>query len=301
MRIILVAFVMLGFASGNVGWCFGQGLLNQPISKARNSQASSVRKSPASGHTKFGIRPRPPAANPISASLLPSANKFISASLPSISTLTFQRSSRIDEIHSASHAIAPFRMNVFALLHSSRWQSDPSQMTLTWNHYLRHLADSLRAEIGVACRDLETGKEFFFNERRMMHAASTMKVPVMIEVFRQAEKGKFRLDDSLLVKNTFKSIVDGSPFGLDIGDDSDESMYRAIGKRMPIRLLVEQMITVSSNLATNLLIEFEKKSTIARKPYILVVLTRGIQEEKSAHRVIAEISRKIYDGLMTSL
>ncbi len=120
-------------------------------------------------------------------------------------------------------------------------------------HFIQHLADSLHAEIGVAFRDLETGKEFFFNERKMLHAASTMKVPVMSEVFRQAEQGKFHLDDSLIVKNQFNSIVDGSSYRLDIGDDSDEAIYGAIGKKMTIRRLVEQMITVSSNLATNIL------------------------------------------------
>ncbi len=129
----------------------------------------------------------------------------------------------------------------------------PTQTSL--QDYIQHLADSLHAEIGVAFRDLETGREFFFNERKMMHAASTMKVPVMIEVFRQAERGKFRLEDSLTVKNQFNSIVDGSSYSLDIGEDSDESIYRGIGRQMTIRQLVEQMITVSSNLATNLLIE----------------------------------------------
>ncbi len=289
----------------------------------------------------------------------------------------------------------------------------PRQASL--QHFIQHLADSLHAEIGVAFRDLETGKEFFFNERKMMHAASTMKVPVMIEVFRQAEPGKFRLDDSLVVKNQFNSIVDGSSYRLDIGDDSDESIYGAIGKKMTIRRLVEQMITVSSNLATNILIELvgaekvmatlrelgvknmqvrrgvedikayrrglnnqtdaldmmlalqalaekrvaspaacdsmlavlqrqkfrdgipaglpegtvvgnktgsitaiahdcaivfpqsrevaaaQKKSGKARKPYLLVVLTSGIQEEKTAQRTIAAISQEIYYGLITSL
>jgi beta-lactamase class A len=47
--------------------------------------------------------------------------------------------------------------------------------------------------------------------------------------------------------------------------------------------------------------EFDKKPTAARKPYVLVVLTRGLQEEKSANRIIAAISRKIYLGLMASL
>ncbi|MGH7599005.1 MAG: serine hydrolase, partial [bacterium] len=141
------------------------------------------------------------------------------------------------------------------LLLSKTHSFDTPLQQASLQHFIQHLADSLQAEIGVAFCDLETGKEFFCNERKMMHAASTMKVPVMIEVFRQAGRGKFRLDDSLTVKNQFNSIVDNSPYHLDIGDDSDESIYGAIGKNMTIRQLVEQMITVSSNLATNILID----------------------------------------------
>lgn len=123
------------------------------------------------------------------------------------------------------------------------------------DHYLKHLSDSLQAEFGVAFRDLETGREYFFNEKKMMHAASTMKVPVMIEVYRQIEAGKFRLEDSVFVRNHFASIVDGSSYSLDLGEDSDEAIYDVIGEKMSIKDLVHQMITVSSNLATNLLIE----------------------------------------------
>jgi len=33
-----------------------------------------------------------------------------------------------------------------------------------------------------------------------------------------------------------------------------------------------------------------------RKPYVLVVLTRGIEDEKLAHKLIAEISRAVYEA-----
>jgi beta-lactamase class A len=87
-----------------------------------------------------------------------------------------------------------------------------------------------------------------------------MKVPVMIEVFRQADLGTFALDDSLLVENRFRSIVDGSEFA--IGDDSDDQIYLHLGSKMTIRELVESMITVSSNLATNILIDFVGAETV---------------------------------------
>ncbi len=151
--------------------------------------------------------------------------------------------------------------------------------------WLQKLSDSLHAEIGVAFRDLHTGRELFFNEKILMHAASTMKVPVMIEVFRQSEAGKFRLDDSLLVKNEFASIVDGSPYALDLDDDSDELFYMAMDRKAAIRDLVEAMITVSSNLATNLLIELIQAqnvmATLAQLGVHNMKVLRGVEDGKA--------------------
>jgi beta-lactamase class A len=93
------------------------------------------------------------------------------------------------------------------------------------------------------------------NENVVFHAASTMKTPVMVELWRQAEQGERSLDDSILVRNTFFSIVDGSPFEMDISRDGGDSLYKAIGGMRTIRELTYDMITVSSNLATNILIE----------------------------------------------
>ena len=152
-------------------------------------------------------------------------------------------------------------------------------------HSIQHLADSLHAEIGVAFYDLKSGQSFTFQDRLMLHAASTMKVPVMIEVFRQAEAGKFSLDDSLLVKNEFKSIVDGSPYSMDIGEDSDDSVYKMINRRMTIRQLVEQMITVSSNLATNILIDLVDAKNVMKTLQALGInrmqVLRGVEDTKA--------------------
>ncbi len=111
------------------------------------------------------------------------------------------------------------------------------------------------AEVSLACRDLETGKTVLIGPEKMMHAASLMKVPVMIEVFKQAEKGIFSLGEKIIVTDKFKSIVDGSLYSLTATEDSDDDIYGYIGKEMTIRELVHRMITVSSNLATNILIE----------------------------------------------
>ena len=110
------------------------------------------------------------------------------------------------------------------------------------------------ARVAVVLHDLRDRFVLGIAEDSTFHAASTMKVPVMIELFRQVDAGHLSLDQSLLVVNSFGSIVDGSNYTLDAGDDSDSSLYAMIGKRVPIRDLIEHMITRSSNLATNTLI-----------------------------------------------
>ena len=115
--------------------------------------------------------------------------------------------------------------------------------------------------ISVALNDLETGREFFINADVMMHPASTMKVPVMMEVFRQAEAGLLSLDERLEIYNSFTSIADGSKFSLDEADDSELSLYQRIGESETILELIRLMIVRSSNLASNLLMD---KVTTAR-------------------------------------
>src|SRR5689334_7901394 len=75
--------------------------------------------------------------------------------------------------------------------------------------------------VGVYYRDLQTGDSLTVGSDVRFHAASTMKVPVMIQLFRDRDAGLLSLDDSIPVTNTFRSIVDSSPYKLDPSDDSD--------------------------------------------------------------------------------
>jgi beta-lactamase class A len=111
------------------------------------------------------------------------------------------------------------------------------------------------ADVGVAFRTLDGKTEWYFHADDTFHAASTMKVPVLIELFHQAREGKLRLDDPLVVKNEFHSLVDGSVYTLNAADDSETDLYKAAGQTRTLRQLSELMITVSSNLATNMIIE----------------------------------------------
>ncbi len=109
--------------------------------------------------------------------------------------------------------------------------------------------------LGLAFKDFATGESYFQNAQRSFHAASTMKTPVMLSAFVQMDRRQLSLDDSLSVHNEFKSIIDGSSFSLSESDDSEKGLYRRIGSQITLRELLKLMITQSSNLATNLVIE----------------------------------------------
>lgn len=142
--------------------------------------------------------------------------------------------------------------------------------------------------ISVAVQDLETGKEIFINADVMMHPASTMKVPVMMEVFRQAEAGIFSLDDKIVINNAFKSIVDGSEFSLSVVDDSETTLYPRIGEMETIRELNRLMIVRSSNLATNILMELvgtARVDAFIKELGILDVNVIRLIEDNKAYRL----------------
>jgi beta-lactamase class A len=150
---------------------------------------------------------------------------------------------------------------------------------------LQALITQSGAEVSVAVVSADRSRDLIIDGDRSFHAASTMKVPVMIELFRQAHEGTLKLDDALPIRNEFHSIVDGSVYQMDVGDDSDAEVYKQIGKTMTLRALCEAMITVSSNFAANLLIERvgakNVQATVDRLGGTGVAVLRGVEDQKA--------------------
>jgi beta-lactamase class A len=141
------------------------------------------------------------------------------------------------------------------------------------------------ANIAIAYRNLGTGAFYFRNEDDAFHAASTMKLPVMMALFQTIDGGERRLNDPVAVKNQFQSLVDASPFTLDPKDDGDPDLYKSVGGSLPLEELIRRMIVRSSNLATNILIErlgASRATDMLRGfgAYRMKVL-RGVEDEKS--------------------
>ena len=152
----------------------------------------------------------------------------------------------------------------------------------------RLIAASAATQVGIAAHRLATGDEILIDADLPFYAASTMKVCVMMEVFHQARQGTLSLDESIQVINVFPSLADGSLYSLDPADDSEKALYGAVGAGCPVRELVLRMITLSSNLATNLLVA--RVSARRTMDFMRALgspdlhIQRGV-EDKSAYRL----------------
>lgn len=144
------------------------------------------------------------------------------------------------------------------------------------------------ADVGLAFRRLDGTDSLYIEADTEFHAASTMKVPVMIELFRQIDDHTLSLDQQIPVDNHFTSIVDSSAYALDPGDDSDSAMYKLVGSRVSVRDLMDHMIDRSSNLATNTLIALagadRTTATMRTLGATHTHVLRGVEDDKAFQR-----------------
>jgi beta-lactamase class A len=139
--------------------------------------------------------------------------------------------------------------------------------------------------VALAYFDPVTRDTLLIDGLRQYHAASTMKVPVLIELARRVDAGDFRWDQPILVQNSFRSIVDSSEYRLDPADDSDSTLYMEEGHTITIGRLARLMIARSSNLATNLLISrlgpVRVNSTAHSLGADSIMVRRGVEDGKA--------------------
>jgi beta-lactamase class A len=175
------------------------------------------------------------------------------------------------------------------------------------------IAQDSGAYVGLAYVDLASSDTLFLNADTSFHAASTMKVPLMIELLRRANSGSFSMSQRLMMVNQFASIVDGSPYSLDVGSDSDSTLYHRIGERVSVDSLLRLMITRSSNFATNTLITLVGAEAVTKTMRELganrIQVLRGVEDGKAFEkglnntttaRDLARILRAIEEGKAAS-
>jgi beta-lactamase class A len=136
--------------------------------------------------------------------------------------------------------------------------------------------------VAVAFYDYAHCTGWDYRADRWFHAASTIKVPVLLGVFAAIEQGRLQPYSRVHVRNRFLSAADGSPYRVEASRDSNSEVHAAVGRTMQIRELARHMIVTSSNLATNLLIDIvgleQIQSTLAELGVHGIELQRGVED-----------------------
>ena len=164
-------------------------------------------------------------------------------------------------------------------------------------------ARSQARALSVAMLDLATGDSFGYKADRWYHAASTIKLAVLLGLFAAVHQGRYVLEARLHVRNRFRSAFDGSAFRVQSERDADSAVQSAVGRTMRLGELARNMIIRSSNLATNLLldllgIEFLQR-TLDELGLKGIDLIRGVEDELAFENGIN--NRVTADGLVQLL
>lgn len=121
---------------------------------------------------------------------------------------------------------------------------------------VEQLIQQAHSEVAVAFRSLDGSQELFIRADEAFPAApATIQVPIMIELYNEAQTGQLRLTDTVVVHNSFHSLVDDTTYQLDPKTDPDQDLYKSIGKPETLGDLCEHMVANNSSLAASLLIE----------------------------------------------
>ncbi len=174
---------------------------------------------------------------------------------------------------------------------------------------LRKQIEKIESESGakavaVAIHDTETDFELHYRADRWFHAASTIKVPILLGVFDGIAHGTLLPHSRIHVRNRFHSVVERVPFRVESDRDANSSVHAAIGKMMRVEDLAHHMIATSSNLATNLLLDIVGLENVQKTLQELGVdngidIKRGVEDELAFEKGI--FSSVTADGLLRVL
>lgn len=201
----------------------------------------------------------------------------------------------------------------------STWAVSAGALAMYYEDALRkeieRVARGAGAEsIAVSYYDYETDTAGSYHGDEWFHAASTIKLAVLVALFAAVDEKKYHPKARLHVRNWFLSAADGKPYQVAASRDANSVVQAAIGKTMRLEELAFHMIATSSNLATNLLVDLLGREWIQEVLDRLKVrgvdFQRGVEDERAFevginNRVTANglvsLLKAIYSGEYFSL
>jgi beta-lactamase class A len=157
--------------------------------------------------------------------------------------------------------------------------------------------------LGIALHDYAHHLGWSLHGDRWFHAASTIKVPVLLAVYDAVERGELEPHSRVHVRNRFLSVADGEPYQIPPARDANSVVQAAIGRMLTVRELAHEMIATSSNLATNLLVDLVGVTEIRRTMHRLELggldFRRGVEDLRAWEAGIN--NRVTANGLLRAL
>lgn len=181
-------------------------------------------------------------------------------------------------------------------------------MTLSPGQDLGDLTSAL-AEINSAVPvsaslfDYRDGRSWAFDGDRWFHAASTIKVAILACLYAALRERGLDSHHRLEIRNHFASVLDGRAYRVVASRDTDAGIHASTAQTMSVGELAHRMIAISSNLATNLLLEFigadRARQVLTDAGITGVDLVRGVEDDRAFDAGIW--NRVTSNGLVTLL
>lgn len=121
-------------------------------------------------------------------------------------------------------------------------------------------------KIGVGIYHIETGRELYFNENEGFPMASSFKVAIAVQLLKQVERKALRLDSMINLQAT----------DLHPGSGTLSNLFDDPGVALSIRNLLELMLLISDNSATDLCLRLAGGSDVINK----MLKTNGIEGQR---------------------
>ena len=160
----------------------------------------------------------------------------------------------------------------------------PVAIAPTLNEKIQNEIANFTGKVWIYAKNLDTGKDYSLRADEQVRTASTIKLPIMTEVFHQIAEGKIKWTDEFTLTKANKQTGSGT-----LGELSD-------GSKIDLKSATNLMIVVSDNSATNLILD-----KISSNSVNAFMESLGIKNTKSLRKIGGGGDAKAYDEPLNKL